>query len=141
MLPEQGTRQDMRNLLSLLAILALTASSAAAKPPLREVAEIDNTIMYVAIANEIRKSCDDIGPRLLRAYSTLNGLKSLAREKGYSDEEIEDYVTSKSEKARMREKAEAYLRDNGVAADDPAQLCGFGRSQIRAQTEIGELLK
>lgn len=131
----------MRILTSLVAVLAIAGTVASAKPPLREVAEIDDMVMVVAIADEIRKSCDDIGARLIRAYSTLNGLKALAREKGYSDEEIERYVTSKDEKARMREKAESFLLANGVRADDRAALCRFGKMQIQAQTEIGELLK
>lgn len=124
-----------------LAVLAVAAGTASAKPPLRDVPEIDDMVMKVAIADQIRKSCDDIGARLIRAYSTLNGLKALARDKGYSDEEIEDYVTSKSEKARMRSKAESFLQANGVQPDDRVALCRFGKRQIQSQTEIGELLK
>ena len=121
--------------------LVMLATAASAKPPLREVREIDDMVMVIAIADEIRKSCDDIGARLIRAYATLNGLKSLAHEKGYSEDEVEDYVTSKDEKQRMRAKAEGFLADNGVRADDTAALCSFGKRQIQAQTEIGRLLK
>jgi hypothetical protein len=124
-----------------MVVFAMVGTTAVAKPPLREVAEIDDMVMKVAIADEIRKSCDGINARLLTAYFTLNGLKSLAREKGYSDEEIEHYVTSKSEKERMRLKAEAYLAQNGVQANDRAALCRFGKIQIQTQTEIGQLLK
>jgi hypothetical protein len=131
----------MRFLSSLLVVFAMIGTAVMAKPPLREVAEIDDMVMKVAIADEIRKSCDGINARLLTAYLTLNGLKSLAREKGYSDEEIEKYVTSKSEKERMRLKAEAYLAENGVQANDRTALCQFGKTQIQAQTEIGQLLK
>jgi hypothetical protein len=131
----------MRFFTSLLMVFAVLGTSVLAKPPLREVAEIDDMVMKVAIADEIRKSCDDINARLLTAYMTLNGLKSRARDLGYSDEEIEHYVTSKSEKARMRAKAEAYLSDNGIPANDRAALCRFGQAQIRSQTEIGQLLK
>lgn len=125
---------------TLMASLML-GSAALAKPPLRDVPEIDNGVMAVAIADAIRKTCDDINPRLIRAYSALNALKSLARKKGYSDEEVEDYVTSKSEKKRMRAKAESFLLDNGVRADDDAALCRFGKVQIQSQTEIGRLLR
>ncbi|SHH25905.1 DUF5333 domain-containing protein [Marivita hallyeonensis] len=131
----------MRLLTTVILAAGLAATSAAAKPPLRDIAEIDDTIMVVAIADEIRKSCDDISPRLMRAYSTLSGLKALAREKGYSEEEVEDYVTSKSEKARMRAKAESFLAAQGVAVDDKAALCRFGKAQIQSQTKIGQLLK
>lgn len=131
----------MRVGIVLVALLALCGTSVAAKPPLRDVAEIDNMVMYVAIADEIRKSCDGISARLLTAYSTLNGLKRKARDLGYTEDEIEAYVTSKSEKARMREKAEAYLTSSGVPANDKPALCRFGAMQIKAQTEIGQLLK
>lgn len=131
----------MRVLTLAAAMFAVISGSALAKPPLRDVPQIDDTVMMVAIADEIRKSCDGINARLLQAYMTLNGLKSLARDMGYSDEEIEKYVTSKSEKSRMRAKAEAYLAANGVQASDRAALCRYGKMQIQAQTEIGQLLK
>ena len=131
----------MRIVAFALAVSLGFGSVASAKPPLRDVAEIDNGVMAVAIADAIRKTCDDIHPRLIRAYSTLNALKSMARDKGYSDEEVEDYVTSKSEKKRMRAKAEMFLASNGVRADDDAALCRFGKGQIRSQTAIGRLLK
>jgi hypothetical protein len=97
--------------------------------------------MAVAIADEIRKSCDGISPRLIRAYARLSTLKSRAQSLGYSDDEIDDYVTSKEEKRRMRGKAEAYLRGHGV---DPARtetLCRFGKEQIAKDTAIGSLLR
>ena len=131
----------MRIFIAIIATLTLVSSAALAKPPLREVSEVDDGVMHIAIADEIRKSCDDISARLIRAYSTLSSLKSLARDLGYSDEEIEDYVTSKDEKTRMRAKAERFLAANGVSADDTPGLCRFGKRQIQSQTEIGRLLR
>ena len=128
-------------LTAALALGVLAGTSAVAKPPLRDVSEIDDGLMAVAIADEIRKTCDTINARLVRAYTYLNTLKSIARDKGYSDDEVEDYVTSKSEKRRMRDKAERYLLSNGVPTGDSAALCRFGQAQIQAQTEIGRLLK
>jgi hypothetical protein len=129
-------------LLTAILIAALSFGGAAsAKQPLREVASIDDALMYVAIADAIRKSCDTINARLIRAYSELNRLKALARDMGYTEEEVEAYVTSKSEKARMKDKAEAFLQANGVRPDDTPALCRFGQEQIQAQTEIGQLLR
>ncbi len=129
-------------LLTAILIAALSFGGAAsAKQPLREVASIDDALMYVAIADAIRKSCDTINARLIRAYSELNRLKALARDMGYTEEEVEAYVTSKSEKARMKDKAEAFLQVNGVRPDDTPALCRFGQEQIQAQTEIGQLLR
>jgi hypothetical protein len=128
-------------LFSLLLCLAAAPAVVEAKPPLRDVAEIDDSLMAIAIADEIRKTCDDISARMIRALSTINGLKSRARELGYSDAEIENYVTSKSEKRRMRAKATAYLQAQGVADRSPESLCRFGAAQIKSGTEIGRLLR
>ena len=124
----------------LIAVLSV-GGVASAKPPLREVAEIDDALMHVAIADAIRKSCDSINARLIRAYSELNRLKSVARDLGYSAEEVEAYVTSKAEKARMKDKAEQFLQANGVRPDDIPALCRFGQEQMEAQTLIGQLLR
>ena len=123
-------------------IVALSfGGMASAKPPLRDVAAIDDALMHVAIADAIRKSCDNINARLIRAYSELNRLKSVARDMGYTEKEVEQYVTSKEEKARMKAKAEQFLQVNGVRPNDTPALCRFGQSQIQAQTEIGQLLR
>ncbi len=117
------------------------ALPALAKPPLRDVAEIDDGLMAVAIADEIRKTCDDISARMLRAMTTLSNLKSRAKSLGYSEEEIEDYVTSKDEKTRMRAKAEAFLAEQGVNAKSDRELCRFGKKEIARTSDIGRLLR
>ncbi|WP_299791864.1 DUF5333 domain-containing protein [uncultured Marivita sp.] len=129
-------------LLTPALILALTLGSVvSAQTPLRDVPAIDNGLMNVAIADAIRKSCDNINARLIRAYSELNRLKALARDMGYTEKEVERYVTSREEKARMKAKAEQFLAENGVRADDIPALCRFGQRQIESQTEIGQLLR
>ncbi|WP_418591951.1 DUF5333 domain-containing protein [Ponticoccus sp. (in: a-proteobacteria)] len=122
-------------------ILAMTAVQAQAKPPLRDVPEIDNGLMAIAIADEIRKKCDGIEPRLVRAMSQLNTLKGMARDMGYSNDEIDDYVTSKAEKERMRKKAEAYLSSQGVNAKDRAALCAYGKADIARGGPVGSFLR
>lgn len=128
-------------LTSIAVICALLAGPALAKPHLRDVPQIDNALMMIAIADEIRKTCDGIDARYVRAISRLNGLKSKAQDMGYSTSEIKAYTTSKKEKRRMRAKAEAYLADRGVDASVDAQLCRFGKSEIKANTQIGSLLR
>lgn len=130
----------MRLILSFVLSAAL-AAPVMAKPPLREVAEIDDGLMAIAIADEIRKSCDDINARMVRAMSTIRSLKKRAEALGYSDEEIDDYVTSKAEKKRMRAKATAYLSAKGVAVADTTALCRFGKTEISRETDIGRLLR
>ncbi len=133
---------EKMRLLTPALILALTLGSVvSAQTPLRDVPAIDNGLMNVAIADAIRKSCDNINARLIRAYSELNRLKALARDMGYTEKEVERYVTSREEKARMKAKAEQFLAENGVRADDIPALCRFGQRQIESQTEIGQLLR
>ena len=122
-------------------IVVAIALPATARAPLRDVAEIDNTLMVIGIADEIRRRCDGIDARLLRAVRTLSALRSRARDLGYTAEEIEAYVSSDGEKARMRAKAEAWLAAQGVDADDTAQLCAFGAVQIDSEGVIGRLLR
>ena len=129
----------MRLIPTVLLCVAL-AVPAVAKPALRDVKEIDDTLMQIAIADEIRKSCSDISARMLRALGQVNALESKAKTLGYSDQEIDDYVTSKAEKKRMRAKAEAWLASQGVNAKDKKALCAFGHAQIDKKTYIGSLL-
>jgi len=117
------------------------ALPAASKPPLSEVSEIDNGLMTIAIADEIRKNCDDISARLIRAYQQIKTLERRAKALGYSDDEIDTYVNSDSEKARMRQKANAYLAAQGVSASDTKALCRFGRDQIAAGGPVGFFLR
>lgn len=112
-----------------------------AKPHLREVAEIDDHIMSIAIADEIRKRCDGINARMIKALSVLHKLKRRAKQLGYSDDEIDDYVTSKAEKRRMRGKAEAWLAARDVDGNVTSELCMFGKDQIKAGGQVGELLR
>lgn len=130
----------MRLILSFLVLIALSLP-AVARPPLREVAEIDNGLMALAIADEIRKRCDGINARMIKAMGRINGLKSQAKALGYSDAEIDSYVTSNSEKARMRAKAESYLGSKGVQSGDTEALCAFGRAEMARATAIGSLLR
>ncbi|MGR3494224.1 DUF5333 domain-containing protein [Citreimonas sp.] len=127
--------------LPVLIAAALAAPvQAQSKPPLSQVPQIDDALMAIAIADDIRKRCDGIGARMVRAYITINGLKSKAQSMGYTDDEIEDYVTSKEEKARMKRKALAWLASQGVDGADTAQLCRFGERQIDRNSAIGRLL-
>ena len=88
-----------------------------------------------------RRIVDDIGARMIRAYSYITSLESRAKALGYSDEEIEVYVTSKDEKARMRAKGEAYIKARGVDPKDRSGLCRLGKEEIAKGSQIGALLR
>ncbi|WP_254438694.1 DUF5333 domain-containing protein [Ruegeria arenilitoris] len=127
-------------MLTLLSVLALP-TIAEAKPPLREVKEIDNELYYIAIANEISEYCPSISGRRLKAIGVLWGLKSQANKLGYSDNEIRAYVDSDAEKDRMRAKGEAYLAQHGVTYENPNSFCTLGRAEIERNSAIGVYLR
>ena len=133
----------MRIIKTLLLACATTVASlpAAAKAPLGEVLEIHDGLLAVGIADEIRKTCGTIDARMISAYSYLAQLKSRARSLGYSEDEIEDYVTSKDEKKKMRAKGEAWLEARGVTLGQEAGYCRVGREEISRGTPIGALLR
>ncbi len=132
--------------MSVLKTIALTTAliipvAAEAKPPLREVKEIDNELYYIAIANEISEYCPSISGRRMKAIGVMWGLKSKANKLGYSDKEIRAYVDSDAEKDRMRAKGEAYLAQNGVSYDNPKSFCTLGRNEIKRNSAIGVYLR
>ncbi len=128
-------------LIPVVLIFLGAAQPLAAKAPLSQVSAIDDKLMEVAIADEIRKKCDGINARMIRGLARLNDLQDKALSMGYTKQEIDDYVTSKKEKRRMRGKAEAFLTAKGVNYKDRKALCSFGKAEIRRQTGIGTLLR
>lgn len=127
--------------LAALACLTALPIAADAKPPLREVKEIDNELYYIAIANEITEYCPTISGRRLKAIGVMWGLRSKANGLGYSDSEIRDYVESDKEKMRMRAKGEKYLAQNGVSYENTETFCALGRKEIERNSAIGVYLR
>ena len=110
-------------------------------PPLREVPQIDDNILWVAMAIEISDHCDSIAPRTLRGLAFLWKLKGEASDMGYTDAQIEAYVESKDEKARMRRRGDAYMRARGLNPESEADLCTLGHDEIERGSQIGVLLR
>ncbi len=123
------------------AIAVIAPQFAAAKTPLRDVAEIENPLFAVAVAKEVADHCDSIGARYLKGLGELRRLQARANELGYSDKEIRAHVESKAEKARMRAKGERLLAQNGVSYDQPETFCAYGRAEIKNNSAIGVLLR
>ncbi|WP_412563428.1 DUF5333 domain-containing protein [Thalassobius sp. MITS945101] len=123
--------------------LALTpiGGQATAKPPLRDVAEIDSNMLWVALAIEVSDKCEEINARTLKGLAFLNSLRSRAKSMGYSSDEIKAYVNSDAEKARIRTLGEAYVKSKGLNPADTGDLCTLGHAEIAARSQIGVLLK
>lgn len=127
--------------MTMTLILCMTAGAVLAKPHLRDVPEIDGLLVQVRIADKIRKKCDSISARLLRANSLVYGLKSKARDMGYSDEEIDAYIDSEADHDRQRALRDAYMFARGVDKDNRETYCALGRAEIEKGGQIGALLR
>lgn len=127
--------------LALIAVLVLPATSALAKPSLRDVPEIEEPLFAVAMAKEVSDHCDSLGARFFKGLGELRRLRSRANELGYADSEIRAYIESDTEKARMRARGEKLLSQSGVSYEDPETFCAFGRAEIKKNSAIGVLLR
>ena len=125
---------------SLFAMSLAFAAPLSAKG-LQDEIQINNGLLAVGIADEIRNRCDSISARTFRALGFLNSLKRDARSKGYSNDEINRYTKSKTEKAKMRKRGQAYLAQNGASTSDAASMCRLGRAEIKKRSQIGVLLR
>lgn len=129
----------MRVLL-IAALTSLMASTAMANPPLREVKQINDGLLYVGLADEIRKTCDGISGRIFKGIGRLRSIHRLALDMGYSKDEIESFVDDRAEKNRLKARGRTYLKANGASQSDPQSMCALGRKEIAKQSEIGTLL-
>ncbi|MDX5382143.1 MAG: DUF5333 domain-containing protein [Rhodobacterales bacterium] len=121
-------------------VLALPAM-AAGKPNLRDLPEIDDSMLWVALAIEISDRCPTIEPRTMRGLTYLWSIRSRAQALGYTPSEIKAYVDSDAEKARMRARGEAYVRDQGLNPTKDADLCKLGQAEIAKGSQIGAFLR
>lgn len=135
----------MRMMTTLVLSAALTsaalAGSASPKPGLPQETDINNGLLAVAAADKIRRECHSISARFWRARSYLNGLKDIASERGYTDDEIDAYINDDEEQDKMRAKRNAYFKSKGASNLDPESLCVLGREEIRKNSQIGSLLR
>ena len=120
---------------------ALLLSTPAFAAGLQDETKINNGLLAVGIADEIRNRCDSISARTFTALGFLNGLKREARAKGYSNDEINAYTKSNAEKAKMRKRGQGYLAQNGASTSDAASMCRLGRAEIAKRSQIGVLLR
>ncbi len=126
---------------SIVISAVIVMSAGTAQAGLEDEKDINQGLLVIAAADKIRRACDSIGGRLFRAQSYANSLKDLAADRGYSDDEIDAYVNDKQEKAKMRERRNAYFESKGASNLDAQSLCVLGQDEIARGTQIGQLLK
>ena len=122
-----------------IAVTAL-ATPAAALEPLAQEKYINDRLIAARIADRIRKTCPSIDGRIFYAFGEARKLQSYARNKGYSEAQIDAFLDDKQEKKRIYAVAEDYLTRNGAKKDDAESYCAIGRAEIEKNTIIGSLL-
>jgi hypothetical protein len=119
----------------------LLALPAYALEPINKEAHINNTLLQGFIGEQIADNCPTIEARTLRALGELNKLKNYALDKGYSASEIRSFVKDKTEKARGKAEATAWLKAKGAVPGKPEAYCAVGEAEIAKGSLIGYLLR
>ena len=130
----------MHRLLPLTLALGLAAGSAAALEPLSAERHINDSLVAARVADRIRRTCPSIDARLIRAYTEARALERYALQKGYSKAQIDAFLDSDAERARIYAAAERYMARAGVREGDVDSFCRAGRAEIAANTIAGSLL-
>lgn len=131
----------MRTAAGALALaLSAAPASAAALEPLSQERYINDRLIAARVADRIRTTCDSLDARMIYAFTQARALKRYAEDKGYSEAEIEAFLDSKEDRARIYAVAEDYLTRQGAREGDPESFCRIGQAEIAAGSVIGSLL-
>jgi len=137
----------MRILATGLLCAALAAPALAAQPQaevnaaLRGDAQIYNGLFAMAVGDQIRRNCDTIDARMVRAITFARSLERRARSLGFTEVQVRAFLDSREEKDRMRAQVERYFAQNGVRSGEPETYCVLGRAEIARGSQAGSLLR
>jgi len=112
-----------------------------AKPLLIENENIWHELLQISVASKISEKCTSIEARKIKGLFALLQIKSVAKELGYTDNEINEFVSSEENKKKLKNETDVYLLNNGVDLNNVKTVCLFGLSEIDQETTIGSLLR
>ena len=127
--------------LGILAVVVSVSTPAVALQPLHENRTVIAGFYAMGLADLVRRNCDDISPRYLRAYNYLKALEKYALNAGYSPAQIEELTDNREEKQKLRVRIEAELAERGASAETPQGYCTVGREEIAKNSAAGRLLR
>ena len=131
----------MKTTLKTLILSAVLASPALALVPINEEPVIRDKLLQGFIGDAIADNCPTMEPRKLRALNELLKLRDYALSQGYSAAEVRAFVESKSEKARGKAEAAAWLKSKGAVPGETAAYCAVGEAEIARGSLVGFLLR
>ena len=123
------------------AALMAAASPVLALDPLPEETFINDSLRAGRIGDVIRNTCPTISARMFVVLGKIEDLKRYALDKGYSRDEVEDFIKNRDQKNRLKTEAAAYLAEAGAVEGDPESYCKVGRDEIAKGSLIGALLR
>ena len=112
-----------------------------AKSLLIDNENIWDELLQISVANKISEECTSIDARKIKGLFALLQIKSVAKELGYTDNEINEFVSSEENKKKLKNETDIYLLDNGVDLNNVKIICLFGHREIDQETTIGSLLR
>lgn len=130
----------MKKLIAIALTAAALAAPAAAQEPLAQEKYVNDRLIAARVADRVRRECPSINARIVYAWSQARALKRYAENKGYSSSEIDAFLDSKQDKARIYAAAENYLTRNGARKGDAESFCRIGRNEIASKSVAGSLL-
>lgn len=130
----------MKKMLSILAFAAFATPSVALQP-LHQDARVVNGFYTIGLADEIRKRCDSIEPRIFRAIGYLRSLERYALNAGYTSDDIDELQDNKAAKEQLKARIKRDLANRGATPKTPEGYCTVGREEIAKGSAAGRLLK
>jgi hypothetical protein len=127
--------------LGILAVALSVSTPAVALQPLHENPTVVSGFYALGVAELVRRNCDDISPRYLRAYRYLRALEKYALDAGYSPAQIDELTDNREEKQKLKLRIEADLAKRGATAETPQGYCTVGREEIAKNSAAGRLLR
>ncbi|MDT0683682.1 DUF5333 domain-containing protein [Roseicyclus sp. F158] len=125
-----------------LSLLLLSAAATGANAQgLRGETDINAGLKATATAVELSDNCPGVNARLLRGINYLRQLEQMAKDRGYSQSEIDAYVDSRKDKKRLEAEARAELSAKGAVEGDRESYCKVARAEMAEGSAIGRLLR
>lgn len=131
----------MTTFLKSFALVAAMATPGFAQTPLNQEPHINEVLQAGFTADIIRNECSSISAKMFVVLGELNDLEDYARDKGYAEADVKAFLKDKTEKARLKASAKAYLAKAGVVVGDEESYCTAGRAEIAKGTLAGSLLR
>ncbi|WP_146036500.1 DUF5333 domain-containing protein [Pseudotabrizicola formosa] len=128
-------------LVPMMIAALMLAAPAFALVPINQEKRINDTLRSGFIADAIADNCPTLEPRRLRALNELLKLRDYALSQGYSATEVRAFVEDKTEKARGKAEAAAWLASKGAVPGEAGAYCAAGEAEIARGSLVGALLR